>query len=112
MNVINYAVENYKVKNVYLLGFSQGAVYTYITGIKNQDKIKGIICIGGYIPRTDKSYSLLSDNEINECQDIKIMIAHSMEDKAIKFEYAKKSRKILKKAGYKLEALFKLRKNL
>ena len=100
LNVSNYISANYKIKSIYLLGFSQGAAYSYITGIKNQDVFKGIICIGGILPSSDKPYSLLSEEEINSPQGLKIFIAHSPQDKVLKFEHGKKAKKKLKKAGY------------
>lgn len=103
VNVANYMQENYKIKEVYLMGFSQGAAFAYITGIKHQDKFKGIVCIGGRLPRTDKPYSMLSEEEINTPKGLKVYIAHSPEDHAVNIKEGKNARKKLKQAGYDVE---------
>ncbi len=100
VSAVEYVSSLYKIDKVYLLGFSEGAAYTYITGIKNPNMFEGIICIGGRLPSTDKSYSLYSEEDIKTSNKLKVFIAHGLLDKAVKIEHGKKAKKKLKKADY------------
>jgi len=102
LNTVKYFKEKYNINNVYLLGFSQGAAYTYVTGLKNPDVFKGIICIGGRLPSTDKSYSVISEEQIIAGNQLNVFIAHGTEDTVLPATYAKDAKKRLKKAGYNI----------
>lgn len=98
--VARYLSDLYQVSSVYLLGHSQGAGYAYITGIKNPDLIKGIMCFGGQIPPMDKSYSLLSMDDIEKGKNLRVFIAHGTNDDMLKIEHARESKKFLKQNGF------------
>jgi len=99
----NHISKQYNIKNTYLLGFSQGAAYAYLTGIKHPDLFKGIICFAGKIPETDKSYSILSKDDIKQGNKLKVFIAHGTRDSAIKHQVSLNSKSILEKYGYDVE---------
>lgn len=105
LNVVKYFSDNYKISDVYLMGFSQGAAYTYLSGIKNPDIFKGIICIGGYLPSTDKPYSIITEDEIIAAKYLKVFIAHGKNDQIIDYEIGRGAKNKLKKAGYKVHFL-------
>ncbi len=46
-NLIQSLKEKYNINEVYLMGFSQGAIFTYIAGIQRPELYKGIICLSG-----------------------------------------------------------------
>ena len=102
LNTVNYFKQNFKVNKVYLMGFSQGAAYTYLTGLKNPEVFEGIICISGRLPETDKSYSVITEEQILSGNKLKVFIAHGNEDTVIPSTYAKDAKKRLKKAGYNI----------
>ena len=79
LEIANHILIQYKIKDIYLLGFSQGAAYTFLTGIKHTDIFKGIICFAGKIPETDKSYSILSKADIKNGNKLKVFIAQVQE---------------------------------
>jgi phospholipase/carboxylesterase len=100
LNVVNYFKSNYKIKNVYLFGFSQGAAFTYIIGIKQYEQFEGIIVLGGRLLPTDEDYSVITDEEILKAKNLNVFIGHGMKDNIIELKYAKSAKARLKKAGY------------
>ena len=47
--VLDALKSQYKIGDVYLLGFSQGCALTYLTGLHHPELFKGIICFGGWL---------------------------------------------------------------
>ncbi|MGD8537361.1 MAG: hypothetical protein PVI66_01445 [Candidatus Aminicenantes bacterium] len=100
LGIARYLSKAYPVSSVYLLGHSQGAGYAYITGIKNPELIKGIICFGGQIPDMDKSYSHLSMDDIRKGNDLRVFIAHGTKDNMLEVKFARGSKEVLEQNGY------------
>lgn len=100
LGIARYLSKAYPVSSIYLLGHSQGAGYAYITGIENPELIKGIICFGGKIPDMDKSYSLLSMDDIEKASNLRVFIAHGTNDNMLQIKHAKKSKDLLEQHGY------------
>ena len=96
VNIIQELSEKYNTKDVYLLGFSQGAHFTYNIGIKYPHLFKGIVAIGGWIEE-----EWLNEESLKVAKDFPILIAHSKEDKIVKYENALKAKDLLEKYGYK-----------
>lgn len=100
--------KKYKVRDFYLMGFSQGAIYTYIAGIKNHHLLTGLICLSGpglleplISPFTgEKTTDWLERKDIAEANRLKIFIAHAKKDERVKYKLAIKSRDLLKEYGY------------
>jgi predicted esterase len=100
LGIIPQLSKSYPISSAYLLGHSQGAGYAYITGIKNPELIKGIICFGGQIPDMDKSYSLLTMDDIKRGNSLRVFIAHGTSDSMLNIKHAQKSRKLLEQNGF------------
>lgn len=100
VNVVKYFKENYNIRNVYLLGFSQGTAYTYLTGIKHSELFKGIIALGGVLLSLDEDYSVMTEEQLHNAKDLKVFIGHGTQDKIIYIKHGKSAEKRLKKAGY------------
>ena len=75
---------------------------TYATGIKHPDIFKGIICFAGKIPETNKSYSILSKDDIKNGNKLKVFIAHGTRDSAIKHQISVNSKSTLERYGYEV----------
>jgi phospholipase/carboxylesterase len=100
IGIARYLSDLYQVHSVYLLGHSQGASYAYITGIKNPDLIRGIMCFGGQIPSMDKSYSLLSLDDIEKAKNLRVFIAHGTNDEMLNIKHARESKRLLEQNGF------------
>lgn len=100
IGIARYLSDLYQVSSIYLLGHSQGAAYAYITGIKNPDLIRGILCFGGQIPSMDKSYSLLSLDEIAKGKNLRVFIAHGTNDDMLNVKHARESKRLLEQNAF------------
>jgi phospholipase/carboxylesterase len=89
--------KQYKTTGTYLFGFSQGAAYTYTTGIKNPDLFKGLICFGGWL---DTSW--LTPAKIKAAKNLKVFIGHGKQDRMVEYQAGITSRDILKADGFKV----------
>jgi len=92
----------YKISNVYLMGFSEGAVYAYTVGIQNPDKIEGVIGFSGYLMSVEGDKSILTQQDIEEGQDVRLFIAHGIDDAAIDVETARALKAMFEEQGYDL----------
>ncbi|MCK5074829.1 MAG: hypothetical protein KAR38_00570 [Calditrichia bacterium] len=102
MEIVNYVSDNYKIKNVYLMGHSQGAAYAYITGIRHPDIFKGIICFAGILPETDTSYAVLSEEDIKAAKRLEVFIGHGENDMALDYDTGVKIKNKLENLGYRV----------
>ncbi|WP_185865054.1 alpha/beta hydrolase [Blattabacterium cuenoti] len=91
---INESIKKYKLRDdqVWLCGFSQGAILSYAIALKNS-KIKKIISLSGYIEE-----KILSDKIENlNLENIDLFVSHGKNDTIIPIEWIRKDIEILKK---------------
>lgn len=100
LQVVDTMSKRYDVGEVYLFGFSQGAGFAYLAGIKNPNIIDGIVCIGGGLPDTDKPYSYLTKENIQAGNALRVFIGHSPQDQAVNLERGLRAKQRLELAGY------------
>jgi len=98
IKLINDLKTVYNIGDVYLMGHSQGASTTYITGIKHHDLFKGLIAISGPLG----SY-WLDEATLNAGNNLKIMIIHGQNDRSIKYYEGQAAKRLLEKHGYTVE---------
>jgi len=92
----------YKISDVYLMGFSQGAVYAYTIGLQNPDKIRGVIGFSEYLMDIEGDKSILTQQDIEDGKDVRIFIAHGIDAAAIKVETARKLKTMFEAQGFDL----------
>jgi len=95
----------YPIDSIYLMGHSQGAAYAYITGIKNPELFRGIICFGGRIPPIGASYSQLKPADLEAANRLRVFISHGNKDPLLNIRHARQSKALLEQYGYKPEYL-------
>ena len=93
--VVRDMKERYNIDKVYLLGFSQGCGYTYMTGIHNPELFDGLICFGGWLD-TD----WLSKEDIEAANGLRVFIGHGTADRMVDIETGIAARDLLMEAGY------------
>lgn len=83
-NFIEYAVEEYPVHTdeLFLMGFSQGAILSMTLGLKLGNRIKGIIALSGYIPAFVKE-----EYDIQPMDQVAAFISHGENDQVLPFEW-------------------------
>ncbi len=108
LRVVQYFIDRYRIEGVYLLGFSQGAIFAYSVGIKNHHLFRGLICFGGpgllsplNSPFTGSFNSeWLSRDEIEHANGLRVFISHGEKDHTVEYKLGVRSRDILKSYGY------------
>lgn len=91
------AQENLDKKNVWLCGFSQGAILSYSIALNFPNKVKNIAILSGY-PEPE----LIGRIPIHpEYADLNFYISHGIDDMVIPIEWARNGKPFLEKLGIK-----------
>ncbi|ACY40593.1 phospholipase/carboxylesterase family protein [Blattabacterium sp. (Blattella germanica) str. Bge] len=92
---IDEAIQEYELKKnqVWLCGFSQGAILSYAIALKNTNKIKKVIALSGYL---EESILPIETNP-NIYTNLEFFISHGKYDTVIPLNWTKKGLKFLKK---------------
>ena len=91
---IQNCIEKYNLNpdEVWLAGFSQGAILSYALALQNQQNIRRVICLSGY-PSPD-----IIGNEFKEnYNDLKFFVSHGTEDAVIPVAWARKGEELLQR---------------
>ena len=87
------------VGNILLAGFSQGGAVVLSAGIRNAQRLGGVIALSTYLPMAEKT-----DAEASAAnRDVPIFMAHGMLDPTISHALGEMSREYLKQRGYAVE---------
>ena len=81
---IDYACEDYPLdeSQLFLLGFSQGAILSMTLGLTLGSRIKGIIALSGYIPAFVKE-----EYQIQSVDNLSLFISHGVLDQVLPFDW-------------------------
>jgi phospholipase/carboxylesterase len=93
---------------IYLLGFSQGAILSYIIGITHPALFSGLICFSGpgllkplinpFGGEMDKEW--LDRSLIEKASELPVFITCGKKDESVEYEYGVHSKNILQEHGY------------
>ncbi|WP_042457201.1 alpha/beta hydrolase [Neobacillus dielmonensis] len=95
-NFIDYASEHYPIdpEQIYLLGFSQGAIVSMTLAASLGNKIKGVVALSGYIPQFVKE-----EYKINPGNHLSLFISHGEYDQALPYEWGVENAEYFTKLG-------------
>ncbi len=93
MSVRKEVMSKYPVDKVYLMGFSQGAMLTYLTGIFHPKEFDGLISMGGDL------FEEVIEGKIDQAKELPIFIIHGKEDNVVGYDSALKAAKIFEDHG-------------
>jgi phospholipase/carboxylesterase len=82
-----------------LAGFSQGGAIALHTGLRQPERIAGIMALSTYVPVADKLAAEASPAN----RDVPIFMAHGTQDPVIVLARAQQSRDLLRALGYSVE---------
>ncbi|NHZ87333.1 MAG: hypothetical protein GWP19_15930 [Planctomycetia bacterium] len=104
-DLVRVIKKKYKIDDIYLSGLSQGAVFTYVAGLKNHQLYKGIIIFSGpgiFEPLGPEQFApnWLEEKYLEPAKKLRVFIAHGTKDKRVKYELGVKSKEILTRYGY------------
>ena len=85
----------FSVDGLYLMGFSQGAGFAYLAGIRDPEAVEGLIAFGSGF-----SASCFSDESLQQAKDLRIFIAHGDSDAMVSIARAEIARDTLEALGY------------
>ncbi len=88
-----------KAERLVLAGFSQGGAIALQTGLRNPERIAGIMALSTYVPVGEK----LAAEASTANRDVPIFMAHGSYDPIIPLVRAEQSRKLLESLGYPVE---------
>ena len=84
---------------IILAGFSQGCAMTIQTGLRQPERLAGLLCLSGYVPLSAQ----LATERTDASLDTPIFMAHGRYDNVVPFNRAEASRDLLVSLGYQLE---------
>ena len=98
----NEIFNKYKPSNVFIVGFSQGALMCYEYVLQMQKKLGGVFPIAGFIVNPNDEHI----SRIHKLQlDVPILIGHGDKDDVVNISSSEKAFKHLTKAGANVELL-------
>ncbi|TCJ12702.1 esterase [Flaviaesturariibacter flavus] len=95
---IRQVKEKYDLDEIYLGGFSQGAIMSYSIGLLYPNEVKGVIAFSGRLleelkPLVKKGGYL---------QELKVFVAHGMQDNTLPIHYAREAKHYIESLGIKV----------
>lgn len=87
--------ERYQATRVFLLGFSQGGAFAYMSGVANHSSLDGLIVFGAGF---DESW--FPDGDLAEARGLPIFLAHGETDDAVSIAESERARDTLTRLGY------------
>jgi phospholipase/carboxylesterase len=93
--VIRDLRQRYRIDQVYILGFSQGAMTAYLAGICQPALFDGIVAFGGM---TRKEW--YPGDTLAQGQHVPVLILHGKSDTRMPFSEGERARDLLMKGGY------------
>ena len=82
---IKQVKEKYSVDEVYLGGFSQGAIMSYSIGLLNPKEVKGIIALSGRLLVEVRPFITKKE----DLHKLKVFVAHGVQDNTLQIQYAR-----------------------
>jgi phospholipase/carboxylesterase len=93
LNFINQLKEKHSFNEdeIYLCGFSQGAIMSFSVGLTRPDKIKGIITLSGRVLSEIKNQIA----NVDKLKSLKALVIHGKNDEVLSVNYARQSKNLL-----------------
>lgn len=95
---INQVKRKYQIDELYLGGFSQGAIMSYSVGLTRPNEVQGIISLSGRILDEIKPFVKKDDH----LKQLKIFIAHGVQDNMLPIHYARAAKEYLENLSAQL----------
>jgi phospholipase/carboxylesterase len=109
-DLLNFLNRKYKIEESYLLGFSQGAIFSYIAGIKNYQLFNGLIIFSGpgLLKPLESHFTeeqiedWLAEEFIEAANSLRVLLVHGKDDDKVKYELGIQSLEVLKNYDYEI----------
>ena len=90
--------QKYGINEIYLGGFSQGAIMSYSIGLTSPKEVKGIVSLSGRLLLEIRP-SIIKNADL---QQLKVFVAHGMQDNTLPIHYAREAKAYLENLGVQL----------
>ncbi|MFO8061907.1 MAG: dienelactone hydrolase family protein [bacterium] len=90
--------ERYDIRNVYVMGFSQGGHLAYVTGFKNPGLFDGIIALGTWLDS-----ELIGEETVNNASGLNVFIGHGNTDRSVDPEAGRDAREYLESKEFNVK---------
>jgi phospholipase/carboxylesterase len=98
MTFIKQVKQKYQIDEVYLGGFSQGAIMSYSIGLTHPAEVQGIIALSGRV--LDEIKLLVKKDAY--LQRLKVLVVHGVQDNTLPIHYARAAKAYLQSLGVQL----------
>lgn len=88
----------YNLDEIYLGGFSQGAIMSYSIGLTHPNEVKGVIALSGRV--LDEIKPVVAKEEY--LQRLKVFVAHGVQDNTLPVHYAREAKYYFEDLGVQL----------
>jgi predicted esterase len=92
--------EEYRIGKKYLLGFSQGAIYAFATGVYNSNKFDAIIAFGLSGMESIRDWAKARGESISDGNSLPVLLVNGTEDKKAPHEQGVIAQRVLEEEGY------------
>ncbi|SIQ98894.1 alpha/beta hydrolase [Pontibacter lucknowensis] len=92
---ISQVKAKYSIDEVYLGGFSQGAIMSYTIGLTQPELVAGVLAFSGRILKEIRPLLASSD----KLKSLRVFIAHGTQDATLPVHYAREAKVFLESAG-------------
>jgi predicted esterase len=92
--------EEYRIREKYLLGFSQGAIYAFATGVYNSDTFDAIIAFGLSGMESIRDWAKARGESISDGNSLPVLLVSGTEDKKAPHEQGVIAQRVLEEEGY------------
>lgn len=100
LTFIRQIKQQYKVNEVYIGGFSQGAIMSYGIALTHPDEVQGLIALSGRL--LDEIKPFVFAGEKSYLKGLKVFIAHGVQDTVLPVYYARAAKEYLEKLAIPL----------
>lgn len=98
IGILKGARQLFKIKQTWMLGFSQGASFTYLIAFHYPELFDGIAPLSGWFVQTG-----MTQAEFDKCKHIKVLISHGVNDPIVSHKQSHEAVDVLTKAGFKVK---------
>jgi phospholipase/carboxylesterase len=95
LNLLDQLSHHFQLDDIFLGGFSQGAIMSYTIGLLYPEKIKGIVALSGRVLEEIKPLV----NKGKSIQDLTVFIGHGTADNVLSATYAEEASKYFNTLG-------------
>jgi phospholipase/carboxylesterase len=87
--------QQYKLDEVYLGGFSQGAIMSYSIGLTHPNLVRGIVALSGRLLAEIQPFVKKSE----DLSKLSVFVAHGTQDRTLGIDYAREAKTYLQQLG-------------